>query len=628
METIINKKTLEDALQAKTVAELYGSEAKGTQKFQRAPSRKKNYLAFIGISVLLIAAGLAWTGFNLFNSQTAFRQDNVTLDVKAPAEAASGETITYRIEYQNNDENAFSESSVDVVYPQGFTVTETTPSAANDEKTHWNLGLVKSREQGVIEIKGQITGKSDEAKTVTATITYHPIRASKPVELKKGATTTINSSVLQLEIKGPNQVVAGEHAVYRILYKNFANIENKDKVVLNVHYPDGFVFVESNPRPDDGQGTWNANTLLSALQSDSSTGAIEITGVVNSAQGSNNAINAQIGFKNGDTVTVENEQNLATQVATGDLIVSMKVNGSEDNGTAHFGDTLKVAISYENRGSNTLSGVTLRANIDGDVVDWTNYKDDNNGAFTAGQVTWTSNEIPALSQLLPQSKGTIETTIHLQSSDAAKNLRLSGATDVAVKMWASADVSGVISPDGMPLPQDSNNQSSKSGTITYTLGTNLSFSSQLRYFSDDSTSIGAGPLPPKVGETTTYHVQWKASNTLHDADDILARTTLPDYVTWIARSNASVGDISYNNTTREVTWHISRLGAGSGETASFDIQYKARTEDLNKIIPVTNETTLSGKDTTTNKLINLRQTALTTNLDFDPVGKGRGLVVQ
>lgn len=630
MDANINKKTLEDALQAKTVAEIYGDlDTRPAQKFQRAPVRRKNYIIFVIIAILLIGAGLAWTGYNLFNSQVVFQQDNVLLDIKAPTTVASGETITYKIEYINNDKNSFSEGVLDVVYPEGFVVTETIPSAANNEKTRWNLGLVKSREQGVIEIKGQLTGKNEESKTINTTLTYRPIGTSKPIELKKSSTIIVRSSVLQLEVKGPSQVVAGERAVYRIVYKNFSNIENKDKVSVNVTYPEGFVFVEAYPRPDEGQGVWNSTSLLTGLESNASTGAIEITGVVNGSQGSDGVITAQIGFKNGDQFQIEHEQSLTTQVASGDLILLSSVNGSQENSNAKFGDTLKIAISYENRGANTLSGLTIKANIEGDVVDWANFKDQNGGVFTAGQIAWTSREISALAELPPQSKGIIETTIKIKGSDAISNLRLSGATDdgkeVAVKISATAEVSGAVSSDGMPVLQV---PGAKSGTIIYTLATDLSFSGQLRYFSDTHASIGAGPLPPKAGEATTYQVQWKINNTVHNADSVLVRTTLPEYVEWVSRSNSSSGDLSYNSATREVTWRMSRLGSGAGESATFDVQYKARSQDINKVVTIINSTSVSARDASTGKAIELKDEILTSNLDRDPVGYGRGVVVQ
>ena len=50
--------------------------------------------------------------------------------------------------------------------------------------------------------------------------------------------------------------------------------------------------------------------------------------------------------------------------------------------------------------------------------------------------------------------------------------------------------------------------------------------------------------------------------------------------------------------------------------------------DVNKIIPILYDADLTARDSVSDKVIEVRKNNLTTNLDFDPVGQGKGLVTQ
>ncbi len=76
---------------------------------------------------------------------------------------------------------------------------------------------------------------------------------------------------------------------------------------------------------------------------------------------------------------------------------------------------------------------------------------------------------------------------------------------------------------------------------------------------NDGTPVGTGDLPPRMGVTTSYRVIWNLKNSLHDLGNVEVSTILPQDVIWKETSGKDIGVLSYNPTTRQVRWQISKL---------------------------------------------------------------------
>jgi hypothetical protein len=74
----------------------------------------------------------------------------------------------------------------------------------------------------------------------------------------------------------------------------------------------------------------------------------------------------------------------------------------------------------------------------------------------------------------------------------------------------------------------------------------------------------SGPIPPKVEQPTTYTIMWSITNTSSDLDNVQVVSTLPSYVTWNSSSSPSSEDVKYDSSSRQVTWNIGNVSAGTG----------------------------------------------------------------
>ncbi len=156
-----------------------------------------------------------------------------------------------------------------------------------------------------------------------------------------------------------------------------------------------------------------------------------------------------------------------------------------------------------------------------------------------------------------------------------------------------------------------------------------------RYFDDDNLAVGSGPLPPVVGEKTAFRLYWLLANTLHEAQRVTVTTTIAPDVAWEEKFLASTGQLTYDHETRQVTWTIPALPpraasavAAADADAWFDLAVTPQPGQVGKLLLLASESNLTATDAATGATIVGLQRSITSNLEDDPFGGGRGLVVE
>jgi hypothetical protein len=115
-------------------------------------------------------------------------------------------------------------------------------------------------------------------------------------------------------------------------------------------------------------------------------------------------------------------------------------------------------------------------------------------------------------------------------------------------------------------------------------------------------------LPARVGQTydtkSTYTVAWTVTNTMHEVTDLILTATLPENVDWENITSVSSGEISFDDTTKQVIWKLNRLPTTATKaTISFDVGVKAKDDDKGKEALITEKTRVEAKDKITGENI-------------------------
>lgn len=594
---------------------------------QKGPFRT---LIIFGL-ILLILAGVALAGFWVFNKyapdsikQTVIDSGDVELQIEAPQQLDSGGEITYLVKYKNKKKIDLNKISLNVRYPAGLLVASSQPApeaktdTAGDlvKEDNWNLGTLPAGQTGQVEIKGRLIAEKDSSQNLFVVLYYEPANFSSQFQKEASAATVIQSVPVEITVEGTKQLDTTGNVDLTFKYANMTD-HDLANIMVEIKYPDGFTQGATDSKPVSGSNNqWQIPTLEKGGK-----GEIKLQGKFAANVSGNQDFIAKVSIKEGDKDYFLLSQVTHTiAVVSGDLLIELKINGSDQSGAANFSDTLNYSITYQNNGKHILKDLqaSIVLNPSADFVQWTTLNDRYDGTldeFEAGKIiTWTKKEVPNLAELTPRDKGVIDFSFKLSQSAG----QLAG--DLALQSSAVIKV-GFVDKDQV-------NAESKSNTLILKLNSNLALSAYGRYFDDQGRSVGSGPIPPQIGQTTTYVINWQLNNSVHEVKDVTVSTTLPSSVAWIGKRDLSAGDLQYDATTRRVSWTINRMPTTLNlkYTASFAVSITPIATDGGKILVLTGDSGLTATDQVTGTVINQFSGSVTTDLVNDPLAKGKGLV--
>lgn len=575
----------------------------------------------LALSLVAVGTSALWVSGAVLGRGPAGAQ-SLGIDVEVPSKLASGEAVAYVIRFGNRDRVALRDIQLSIRYPKGFTFASATPTPSNEFHDRWDLGELVPGQDGRITLTGTVIGEVGAVLPFELTAQYQPANFNSPFRSSTVFSTQITSSILDLAAEGPAEVLPEQPASYTLTYQNTADRTLLD-VEVQVTYPPGFVFSTAQPAPAKASsGQTNSRWQIASLEPKAK-GTITITGgfsasAVTAGSRTPTELVAQIGFVDADaTFALQQERAVATAVIDPGLSLSLVVNGKSSDAPVNLGETLNYSVVFKNIGTQVLTDVDLALTLDSPAVDFATVADSHLGVRDERTLHWSKDQVAALARLQPLDEGTIDFSVKLKEAKSLTGEQLTQPVTSTV----TAKIAGI---NGRPLGAEV-----ASKPLVSTINTSLDLDAQVRYFDDDNLAVGSGPLPPVVGQRTSYRVYWRLSNSLNEVADVRVNATLSPGVSWEGKQYVSVGDATYDAKTRTVSWTISRIPAGkTSEDVNvwFDIAVTPTAAQANRIILLTTETTLAAKDSKTGAPISKFTRGSTSNLDDDPFGGGRGLV--
>jgi hypothetical protein len=311
-------------------------------------------------------------------------------------------------------------------------------------------------------------------------------------------------------------------------------------------------------------------------------------------------------------------QTISFQVMKSDLNLNLILNGSNADQPVNFGQAMNYSIAYANKGEAAMQDVVIMAVLNSDFIDWTTLSDVNKGREMGNTITWTKNEVPDLAKIDAGEKGTIDFSVNVlpfKENDLGKNFKIESYAQYAVggldKLGSVASSSASSTSAGID---------NQSNTINSTINSDLGFKEQVRYFDENNMPVGDGPLPPVVGQTTSFKVYWNLTNNLHDLNDVSLETVLPNGVEWSAHNRTSVGTLAYDAASKKVTWNIGRLPITVFQaSAEFDISLTPTQDQRNKIVVLVSGSQVTATDANTGASLEKDSVPKTTKLEDDSI---------
>lgn len=553
----------------------------------------------LAVAVVFFVVAIILSSAFLFFGQNTISGNNITIDVQAPFAIGGGETLSLDVAVTNRNAVAVESATLIVEYPPGTQDVTTAGKELFRERVP--MGSIKPGEALHIPVKAKIFGEENEEKTITVSVEYRVqgssatfFKEAEPLRLK------VSSSPVVLSIEGVKEISSGQEiALTLTLTSNSSSpLEN---LLVQAEYPFGFDFSESNPQTVKGQNLWSIESLKPGSKEQ-----IVLKGVMTGGSAEARTFHFSVGVSNErDRFALASAlTTAATEITLTDPFIGLTVttNGST-NKTVSVGqsDPVTVSITFENTLSDTIYDGTIRAVLAGNGLTANNV----NAAqgfydSSTNTIIWDRAHVEGLGELAPGDQETVTFTIAGANLDADRTPQVSYTVSVSGRRVSENRV-----------PQELTNIESR--TIRFESVTSLS--------SHGLYSIGpfrnTGPVPPRAETVTEYTVMLKAENGSNELADAAVGMTLPSYVTWL---DVVSGDdtITYNASTREVTWRIGNLNANSSKDAAFQVSFLPSVSQVGTVPTLVSGQNLRATDRFTGSVVRAAALPLSTHLSEDP----------
>lgn len=563
---------------------------------------------FILVFLALFAGGVYY-----YLAQPGKNMSNLELTTQFPQEVNSGQEFLYTINYKNISKNNLNNVYIEVNYPQNFVFLDSSIPPVNSTNTLWEVENLESEEKRELEIKGKIINKKGLPNIFKTKTMFTPENFSSEFKEETTDTVIIDNLGFTVDLNNSNSASVGSPEEVELFFDSYQeNYMNGFELVfetsenVTILEPE----IEKNNEIEENleivkieRNTWKLKGF------DSRAKKLNFKYKITEKQNEKENITLKLkqNIKGQDYIFWEKTLNI--EVLKSDLNLNLIMNGSKDNQPINFSDKLNYSLVYYNKGENSMENVNIMAVINSDYIDWSTLEDENNGIRNSNTIVWTPEQILALEEIKPEEEGTINFSVSTKDFEEVEV-----GNKFEIKSYAKFNISNTEEED--------ENVDNKSNTIINTFNSNLSLNEEVRYFTKDNVPVGSGPIPPKVGEKTTFKIYWSLSNNLHELEDVKVELNLPEYIIWEDHKHTLMGDLTYYSDDHKVVWEIEELPVSDYTAqADFNVSLTPTQEEIGKIMIISPGSNITATDSETQDTINSSSKAKTTKLEDDEIAQ-------
>lgn len=544
-------------------------------QLERRKSRKGLIaLIFVGLCLLGVAA---YMGYSIFKDQY-HPSGEAVVNISVPEKVASGDVVEIDVSFVNNKTVALNTVDVELVYPQGFHVSTTSPEPDDDHYRSFTFTDIAPGAGGTVRIVGQLVGSTDEQKEFSVVMTYRPSNFSQDFQSQAEDTTVISSSQLSIAVDAPKQVAANEDAKFTFTYSNSAAVA-LEHLQLSMIYPQGFAVSSTDPESSREDNTlWTVDALQPQEER-----TLSVTGKFTGNSGDSKELVFQIGIVEADgTVHPQTSQSVIVVLVNPEFTLEM--------------DVPDVIASTESIDLNTVIKNSADVDMQDIDVSWEVV------GPIEGEKTW--------SEHYKKIQG-------LQSKEATHTITLDAEKDEDESVRIVATITKA-SLNGKEIALNTSVEK------VIKIRSNPSMEYFGAYYDVHLKKIGSGPIPPEVGTTTTYSIQYEINTAYNDISDLLCSVAIPDDVTFIPGDT----EVEFDEMTRLATWKLATLKSQKSFAIEFGVSITPVASDVDHLKVLTEKAVCEAQNTFTEEKINEELKRITTDLTEDDAAAGKGVVVE
>lgn len=546
----------------------------------------------ISIFFILLFFFLGIAGY-FVSQRNIYSKEILRFEILGPEKATILQEVEYKVILKNNGKFRIEEPELIFEYPLN-TLTE------GERVKEIKLEDIYPGEERNISFKGRIVGKEEEIKIAKAKLIFRPKGIKSLYELNTSFSTKIEKTPLTFNLDLPSKVEAGKEIQFRINY--FSNIDYPlTNLGVLLEYPEGFDFSFSDPKSLD------KNQFDIGILNKAEGGVIKIGGKILGNVGEEKIFKATLGmWQEGEFVALK-EAIRGVEIIKPSLYISQLINGNPQY-IASPGEFLHYEIYFKNIGENPQENLFLVVKLEGKAFDFETLRS-SQGDFQPGDnsIIFDWRKISELQQLLPQEEGKVEFWIKLKDD------------------W------GFISGDENPTIKTRIYLSQIREEFETKVNSKLVIL-QKGYFQDEIFG-NSGPIPPRVGEATTYTISWQVKNFYNKLKNVKVKSFLPENVELTGKifPEDEISKFAFDSKSREIVWDVGEINSGileGGPNISFQVKLVPTKEQKEEKAEIIKEVIISGEDEWTGQTITSKDEAIDTTLPDDPTIQEKDGIIQ
>lgn len=517
----------------------WGEEDKMKKAKQKSRFEPK-FKAILFLSFIFFLGAVAYAVFSFVGDRTTVSDEKIGISVVGSSFVAGGEVLPIEIQVSNQNRVTLSYVDLRISYSKSGL-----PGGVDTERKFVGLddlspGSVKT---GFFDVV--LYGEQGSSRDITVTLDYR-IGESNTIYTKEIIhPVSISTSPISIEVDGPSGVVPNQEFTLKAKVRS-NSLEVTENVAVIAIYPSGFIFSSSTPNTSVDDNIWNLGDLAPGGEKE-----VVLKGILKTSDVKERVVSFTAGIPRGD-----NKRELGVQFGTATHAVSSEspfmfvslFDGAEVV-TAKLGARVQVRVDYENTSQEVIKEAKIKVALSGSALADSTI-DPGDGVFDAGSNTilFTKSEISDLGEIAINDTGSIPFDIFLPASGVEE-------PEIVIS----------VSVEGKTAQTKQDYSITNLAEAVIRIETAVSLSGGVYYFGGPIDNTG--PLPPAVGEETTYSVKLSLQSTTNPVEDIEVKGVLPTGVEWTNKFSPASEQVTYNSLTREVSWFPGRIFP-SGNTSS------------------------------------------------------------
>ena len=584
--------------------------------YVRSRGRKYPILPFlVVISLLFLISSITiFITTSILGIDRSISSSKIDIVVQSQASIFASVEVPIKIRIANRNLVPIEESTVIISYPEGSYLKGSDSKYTRLLTQTKNLGAISSGGVKEIIVNPVFFGNEGERKDINISFEYLIEGSVSSFESTETHTVKIKSSPVNIFEPSVSTAISGRDLAVSLNIKSNGDLPS-DTIFIKAIYPFGFRYKNSTPetiQEDDDE--W---ALVGFNQ-----GEIKSVSIIGDIRGEE-GVEQEISFEAYISPSGSpDDRILVGRVSKAFSIqqsfISADIAFRKDVSTSVLSEEkIEGAVVYSNREREAINGVVIRLSLDGTGLNKRSIRSDGIYDPNFNAIIWSERTNPELSSLRSGEKGSLPFSFEI----------LPSLPGFAIE---NKSVNLSVSVEGTRTGESSKEFIDKIDIEELKVRSILSVEENTLYLT--SRLKNEGPLPPKVGEKTTYALSFFIKNDGNDLSDINITIPLSKFAEYTkVVSGVLSGELQYDENSNIINLSLSRLDATSIQALrAIEIQVSVTPSpsEVGKELRLTEGGVLTAQDTFTGELIFLDLDPLTTYTRNEPNGYGNRQVVE